>query len=225
MRAIGAIMPVIIGAVLVALALGCGQPARLEGAAAPEEIALPAPSTKGGVSVEEAIARRRSIRQFADRELSLTEMGQLAWAAQGITEPSRGLRAAPSAGATYPMELYLATREGLFHYQPVGHRLAKVASGDVRPALSGQPAVRQAPVTFVLAAVYERTRSRYGERAERYVHIEAGHIAENLHLQAVALGLASVPVGAFDDAAVARALNLPADQAPIYMVPVGHPRG
>jgi SagB-type dehydrogenase family enzyme len=207
------------------IALGCGRPAASSGA--PTETALPAPTTVGKMSLEEALAKRRSVRQFAAKDLTIEQVGQLAWAAQGITAASRGLRTAPSAGATYPLELYIVKADGVFHYLPQGHRLARLSSQDLRPGLSeaalGQGSVRQAGADFVIAAVYERTRARYGDRAERYVHMEVGHAAQNLHLQAVALGLASVPVGAFDDQAVAKALSLPADQAPLYIIPVGHP--
>lgn len=205
--------------------VSCGGPAT----GADSEIALPAPRTRGEMSVEEAMARRRSIRQFARRELTLEQVGQLAWAAQGITEPARGLRTAPSAGATYPMEIYLVKRDGVFHYLPKGHKLERVSAEDKRAALAqaalGQSSVQEAAVDVVIAAVYERTRQRYGDRAERYVHIEAGHIGQNLHLQAVALGLGSVSVGAFDDAAVSKTLGLPSEQAPLYIIPIGYAAG
>jgi len=212
-------------ALLLGVGLGCGQNAPSEEAGQQGEIALPAPVTAGQVSVEEAIAKRRSVRQFAPQDLTLAQVGQLAWAAQGITEPNRGLRAAPSAGATYPIELYLAKRDGLFRYLPQGHKLVKLSAEDRRADLCGQPSVQQAPLSVVIAAAYERTRARYGDRAERYVVLEAGHVAQNLHLQAVALGLGSVPVGAFDDQTVAKVVDLPADQTPLYIIPIGHPAG
>jgi SagB-type dehydrogenase family enzyme len=206
-------------------AVSCGRPTT----GADNEVALPTPRTKGKVSVEEALARRRSVRQFARKALTLEQVGQLAWAAQGITAPSQGLRTAPSAGATYPMEIYLAKQDGVFHYLPKGHKLERVSAQDKRAALAqaalGQSAVQQAAVDVVLTAVYERTRERYGDRAERYVHMEAGHIGQNLHLQAVALGLGSVSVGAFDDAAVSQVLGLPPDQAPVCIIPIGYPAG
>ncbi len=121
----------------------------------------------------------------------------------------------------------MVTSDGAFHYLPGSHRLVQISDRDLRADLAeaalGQGSVRQAPVSLVLAAVYERTRARYGERAERYVHMEAGHAAENVHLQAVALGLGSVPVGAFDDQRAAKVLDLPAEQAVLYIVPVGYP--
>lgn len=191
-------------------------------------IDLPDPNTDGQMSVEEAISRRRSIRRFADKKLSTEQLGQLAWAAQGITEPSQGLRAAPSAGATYPLEMYLVTPDGLFHYRPRDHSLLQLATTDLRADLAsaalGQAHVRDAPADIVIAGIYERTAGRYGERARRYVHMEAGHAAQNVHLQAVALGLGSVPVGAFDDNGVSGVLDLPADEAPLYIIPIGHPQ-
>jgi SagB-type dehydrogenase family enzyme len=193
-----------------------------------EAIELPEPSTDGDMSVEEAINRRRSIREFADKALTSEQLGQLTWSAQGTTEPGRGLRAAPSAGATYPLEMYLVTPEGLFQYRPRDHALLQLGTADLRPELAaaalGQAHVRQAPLDIVITGIYERTAGKYGDRARRYVHMEAGHAAENIHLQAVALGLGSVPVGAFDDDDVAGVLDLPADEAPLYIIPVGHPK-
>jgi len=210
-----------------ALLAGGGQAAnRL---AAGSEIALPAPRLTGPLSVEAALARRRSVRDFASRGLTLSQLGQLAWAAQGITEPRRGLRTAPSAGALYPLQLYLVTREAVYRYLPQGHRLLVVAPADRKAALAeaalGQACVRGAPLVVVMAADLGRTQGKYGARGERYVHIEAGHVGQNLHLQAVALGLGSVSVGAFDDGAVARVLGLPAGQRPVYLIAVGAKAG
>lgn len=209
--------------------VGCGQNAASESQRHPAEVALPAPQTEGEVSVEEALARRRSVRRFGSRDLTPEQISQLAWAAQGITEPTRGLRTAPSAGATYPLELYLVKGDGVYHYVPQGHKLRQLSGEDKRADLAaaalGQAWVRQAAVNFVIAAVYQRTSTRYGERAERYVHMEAGHVAQNLHLEAVALGLGSVPIGAFRDQSVSKVLELPSEQAPIYIIPVGHPAG
>ena len=195
--------------------LGQRQPA--------EPRALPAPRLKGTVSVEEALARRRSVRQFAPTPLAWEEVGQLAWAAQGITEPTRKLRTAPSAGATYPLEVYLLTPEGAYHYLPEGHRVEQLADRDLRAALGAGASAEQAPLVMVLAAVYERTRARFGDQAERYVHMEAGHVGENIQLQAVALGLGSVTIGGARDEAVRAALGLPEDQHALYVIPVGHP--
>ena len=191
------------------------------------EIALPAPRLEGDASLEETIAGRRSVREFTDEPLSLEEISQLLWAAQGITDP-RGLRSAPSAGALYPLELYLAVAEGVYYYQPPAHALHVVWKEDRRRALweAGlrQGALGEAPAIFVVTAVYERTEVKYGERAERYVQLEAGHAAQNILLQAVALELGAVPIGAFYDDQVQAALHLPADHNPLYLIPVGHPR-
>jgi SagB-type dehydrogenase family enzyme len=156
------------------------------------------------------------------------ELGQLLWALQGITS-ERGFRTAPSAGALYPLEVYIATADGHFHYDPEGHRLLETSNQDVRQALYEaalhQEPVRQAPVVFIVAAVYERTEQKYGpERSPRYVHLEAGHAAQNLLLEAVALGLGAVPIGAFQDEQIQEVLGLPIDHQPLYLIPVGRPR-
>lgn len=191
-----------------------------------EEFPLPQPRTQSTMSLEEALARRRSIRAYTSEPLSMDDIGQLFWSAQGVTR-SWGGRTAPSAGALYPLQTYAATTEGLYQYVPTSHRARRMLSEDIRQALWAaglrQGCLRQAPATFVITAVYERTSQRYGSRAERYVKMEVGHAAENLLLQAVALNLGAVVVGAFDDAAVAAALHLPAKEEPLYLIPVGHP--
>lgn len=199
--------------------------------AAQESIPLPPSRSAGPVSVEEAIHRRRSIRQFTDAGLDLKEVGQLLWAAQGITSPATGFRAAPSAGATYPLEVYLIAGKvkdldpGVYRYLSAEHRLVRVREGDLRRPLSeaalGQSPIREAPTTFLIVAVYQRTVRRYGGRAERYVHMEAGHAAQNVALQAVALGLGSVVIGAFQDNEVKRAVGLGREEEPLYLIPVG----
>jgi SagB-type dehydrogenase family enzyme len=189
---------------------------------------LPPPILKGTVSVEETLAQRRSVREFKPEALSTGQISQLLWAAQGITEKRAQLRTAPSAGATYPLNTYLVTAQGVFRYDPEKHALRPQREGDVRPALAeaalGQAWVRQAPVAIVFAAIYARTTGRYGERGRQYVQIEVGHAAENVHLQAVALGLGSVPIGAFRDEQVADALGLNPEERPLYLIPVGVPR-
>ena len=190
-------------------------------------VQLPNPSVKGKVSLEETIAKRRSQRSFRQKSLSLEQISQLLWAAQGITAKEQGFsfRAAPSAGALYPMEIYLLTRDGLFHYLPEGHMLHMLGEKDLREDLAnaalGQGAVSEAPLDIVICAVYSRITGKYGERGIRYAHIEAGHIAQNIHLEAVALGLGSVPIGAFNDDGVKKALSLPVDHDPVYIIPVG----
>jgi SagB-type dehydrogenase family enzyme len=188
---------------------------------------LPPPSLVGNLSLEELLTQRRSVRQFDGQPLPTAELSQLLWATQGISD-DRGYRTAPSAGALYPLEVYVATEDGLFHYLPEGHRCQVVSQSDVRQGLYEaalrQESVRQAPAVFVIAAVYERTAQKYGgARSPRYVHLEVGHAAQNLLLQAVALGLGAVPIGAFDDEQVQEALGLPAEHEPLYLVPVGHP--
>jgi len=184
------------------------------------------PREQSEMSLEEAIAQRRSVRDFSDQELTPAQLSQLLWAAQGITDP-RGLRAAPSAGALYPLELYVVGADGFYHYQPDGSRLTLLAEEDLRPAVWGaglkQDALRDAPAVFLITAVYQRTADKYGERAERYVHLEAGHAAQNLLLQAVALGLGGVPIGAFHDDQLQTALSLPDDHEPLYLIAVGYP--
>jgi SagB-type dehydrogenase family enzyme len=191
-----------------------------------QQIALPAPRLEGEMSLEEAIANRRSVREFTEDPLSWEEISQLLWAAQGITDP-RGLRAAPSAGALYPLELYVAVAEGVYRYLPMGHALQVVSEEDLRhdvwEAGLRQGALQEAPAIFVVTAVYQRTEAKYGDRAERYVKLEAGHAAQNILLEAVALELGAVPIGAFYDEQLETALSLPVDHKPFYLIPVGHP--
>jgi SagB-type dehydrogenase family enzyme len=179
------------------------------------------------MSLEETLAARRSVREFTEEELILEEISQLLWAAQGITAAWGG-RTPPSAGALYPLEVYAATADGLYHYVPQGHKAIVESKTDLRGELwragLSQNAIREAPAVFVVTAVYARTEKKYGERAERYVRLEAGHAAQNLLLQAVALGLGGVPIGAFYDDQVQRALSLPSDHEPLYLIPIGHPR-
>lgn len=188
-------------------------------------IDLPIPKLKGSVSVEQAIAMRQSVRQFTAAPLSLAQISQLLWAGQGITR-NWGGRAAPSAGASYPLELYITLKEGLFHYRPENHKVENITSDDVRAHLAdaalGQDAVRRAPAVIIITAVYERTRRKYRGRAERYVEIEVGHAAQNVMLQATALGLGAVPVGAFEDERIRSILKLPPDQHPLYIIAVGY---
>jgi SagB-type dehydrogenase family enzyme len=190
-------------------------------------IILPEPKKQGGISVEECIARRRSIRNFRKEDLSIEQISQILWSAQGITDQKMKFRAAPSAGALYPMELYLLCSSGVFHYLPESHKLERISNNDLRQELSdacwGQNFIADAGISIVICAVYGRTTWRYGQRGIRYVDMEAGHIAQNIHLQAVSLGLGSVPVGAFSDEKVKNLLNLPRDHQPIYIIPVGYP--
>jgi SagB-type dehydrogenase family enzyme len=189
-------------------------------------VPLPEPASHGTISLEETLASRRSVRQYTTQSLTDAEIAQLLWAAQGITRGGLG-RTAPSAGGLYPLEVYLVTAEGVFHYRPDSRDLVHIAGVDVRVPLYraavNQEAVRDAPAVFVVTAVFHRTAVKYGDRATRYVHLEAGHAAQGLLLQAVALRLGGVPIGAFDDDAVSRVLGLPPDHEPLYIIPIGHP--
>lgn len=190
-------------------------------------INLARPNTKGSMSLEQAIASRRSRRDFLPDFLTLEQIGQLAWAAQG-QEPGGRYRTAPSAGATYPLELFIVTADGLFHYLPGKHALEQLADIDIRAKLCSavweQEFIRAAPLTLVFAAEFSQTTDHYGKRGIRYVYMEAGHAAQNVHLQAESLGLGSVAVGAFDDVSVGKVLSLPDHFEPVYMVTTGYYR-
>lgn len=190
-----------------------------------EIIQLSEPDKSGSMSLEQAITVRRSRRQFQPNPLTLEQIGQLAWAAQGQDTGSR-YRTTPSAGATYPLELFVIIDKGMFRYLPDKHSLEKLIDRDLRAPLTSaaweQEFIRAAPLTLVFAARFNRTTGRYGKRGIRYVYMEAGHAAQNVHLQAEALGLGSVAVGAFDDAAVSAVLSLPDKFEPLYMVTVGY---
>jgi SagB-type dehydrogenase family enzyme len=193
-------------------------------------VELPAPRTSGRLSLEEVLARRRSVREYRDAPLTLPEAAQLLWAAYGETDAD-GHRTAPSAGALYPLEVYLVAARvegleaGVYHYLPGRHALRLVKAGDVRRDLMAaaldQACVGAAAAHVVLAAVYERTTVRYGQRGRRYVHLDAGHAGQNVYLQAEALQLATVVVGAFDDRRVQTILGLPEDQQPLSIMPIG----
>ncbi len=215
-----------VGLVLLLVAGACRQEASQGSSGG--EIKLPNPKDTGAMSVEEALSRRRSVREYSDQPLSLQEVSQILWAAQGVTS-SRGFRTAPSAGATYPMELYLTASRvtglscGLYHYQPDRHSLRLVTESELSRQLAeaslSQSWISAAPANLIIAAVYERTTRRYGQRGIRYVYMEAGHIAENVCLQAEALGLGTVVVGAFDDDAVQKVLQI--KEEPLYIMPLG----
>jgi len=184
----------------------------------------------GSVSIEKAIHTRRSVRSYKNKPVTIEQLSQLLWAAQGITS-KQGLRASPSAGALYPMELYVVASnvtdldEGVYKYDQKNHRLQLVKSGrkqiELADASLGQTSVSDGAVSIVITGIYERTSSKYGDRAVRYVHMEAGHIAQNIYLQCVSLGLGTVVVGAFDDDAVQLVIGAQADKHPLYVMPVG----
>ncbi len=194
------------------------------------KIILPEPSFSGSVSIEEALLQRRSTRHYGEGPLTVNEVSQLLWAAQGVSN-ERGYRTAPSAGATFPLETYIVVGEveniesGFYHYDPHGHTLTKIFDEDVRNELSAashnQNMLKAAPVTIVLSGIYERTSSRYGDRAVRYVHNEIGHASQNIHLQAVSLNLGTVVIGAYIDEQVDAILNIKEGETVLYMMPVG----
>lgn len=224
-------------AAVLLLLTGCGSntitiqtPIRTEESSQVMDIVLPEPRLKGAVSLEEALQKRRSVREYSNEPLDITEITQLLWAAQGVTSEWGG-RTAPSAGATYPLEIYVVAgnvnglKLGVYHYIPSVHRLSGIREGDIRRELSeaalNQSWVASAPVSIVIAAVYERTTQRYGDRGIIYVHMEVGHAAQNVCLQAVALGLGAVPVGAFEDEKVKGIIRMTGKEAPLYIIPVG----
>lgn len=198
-------------------------------AARPDVVPLPAPGKTGPLSVEEAIQRRRSVREFADTPVVLGEVSQLLWAAQGVTGRDGFKRAAPSAGAKYPMEIFVVAGNvdglapGVYRYVPSDHLLEVVRRGDLRAALCdealSQEWVEDAPLDIVIAGVYSRTMEKYGERGIRYVHIEVGAVAENVYLQAETMGLGTTFVGAFSDEGVKDLLRI--DAEPLGIMPVG----
>lgn len=195
------------------------------------EASLPAPKKKGAMSLEEAISKRSSIRDYRGESMPLAQLSQLLWSAQGITHGDR-FRAAPSAGATYPLELFAVVGDvegleaGVYRYDVSNHSLHLHITGDIRRELTDyssfkQEFIAQVSVDIVICAVYERTTDFYGQRGVRYVHMDTGHAAENIALQAVALGLDTVMVGAFDDDAVSKILRLSSELKPLYIIPVG----
>lgn len=195
-----------------------------------DRTALPEPLFNGKVSTEEALRERRSVRQYGNKPLTLQEVSQLLWAAQGITG-GYGMRTAPSAGALYPIELYLVAGRvddlaaGIYRYRPKGHELLKLAEGDKRRNLYlaslEQEAVRDGAAAIVIAAAYGRTTVKYGKRGMRYVHMEVGSVAQNIYLQAVSLKLGTVFIGAFDDEQVKRVIRMPGEEEPLAIMPLG----
>jgi len=195
-------------------------------------INLPPPRMDGNFAVEAAINLRRSIRAYSEEPVTMQDLSQLLWAGQGIIAPN-GRRTAPSAGALYPLEIYLAAglvpgiEPGVYHYIPQQHGLDPVRFADQRAALAatalGQDYIATAPVCLIIGAVYKRTSIKYGTRARRYVHMEAGHAAQNILLQATALQLSGVVVGAFDDQAIQQVLKMSLDHEPLSLIPIGRP--
>ncbi len=190
------------------------------------QIILPEPKLKHGITLEEAIAKRRSCRQFKNEKVTLGEISQLLWAAQGITHPPRRFRSTPSAGALYPLEIFIVTHEGIFHYLPRAHRLNRIKSGDFRNQLKAaalnQNPIAQAPLSIIIAAEFKRTTSKYGSRGIRYCYMESGHCGQNILLEAVSLGLEAVPIGAFHDEKVKELLQPDDNLSILYIISIGH---
>jgi len=196
----------------------------------PVFIQLPEPIVKGEMSLEEALLHRRSVREYSDAPLSLENVSQLLWAAQGVTNNTGG-RTAPSAGGLYPLEVYLVAErveglnQGIYRYIPDTHRLETVKGGKFNEELCkrslNQSWVKDGAINIVISGVYERTTKKYGERGVRYVHLEAGHAAQNICLQATALHLGAVTVGAFDDEGVRDLLEMGKGETPLYVIPIG----
>lgn len=199
-------------------------------------VRLPPPTPRGTKSLEEVILRRRSAREFMPEQLSQFQLSQILWSAQGITDSAWGLRSVPSAGATFPLELFVAcgTRsvegmnEGIYHYEVNNHSLTRHHEKDIRTELAeasvNQDIVSIALVDIIICALYSRTTSRYGGRGERYILLEVGHAGQNIYLEATALGLASVAIGAFDDDQVRELLRLDSRYSPLYIMAVGKPK-
>lgn len=191
-----------------------------------KEIKLPKQKEKGITSIEETLNKRRSVRDYKTGPLSLQQVSQLLWSASG---KNLYRRTAPSAGAAYPLEIYLVVGEveglkpGIYHYSPSRHSLEMTKGHDVRSRLSraalGQGMVEEAPVNIIIAADYGRTTGHYGQRGNRYVQMEVGHVGQNVSLQAIALSLGTVMIGAFGDKEVKELLGI--DEEPLYIIPVG----
>ena len=192
---------------------------------------LPNPSYKGNNSLEEVLLKRRSVREYKKLPLTISEVSQLLWACQGVTENTFKLRTSPSAGALYPLSVYLVVgeveglEEGVYKFNPNRHEIKLIKSGDIRDELYGflllQDCVKNAPISIVISADYNITTRKYGNRGIKYVHIEVGHVGENLYLQATALGLGTVAVGAFEDEKVRELLRIPDKEEVLYIMPVG----
>jgi SagB-type dehydrogenase family enzyme len=227
---------VILGIVVLLLGIGGVMFSRFrKQAPAPREpqggsVKLPTPVFDSEVSIEEALLKRRSVREYQAEALALGEVSQLLWAAQGITKPPR-YRTAPSAGALYPLEVYVMAGEvvdladGVYRYQPEGHSLDLIREGDWRSALRSaaldQEFIEEAPLVILIAAVYERTTGKYGDRGIPYVHMEVGTAAQNIYLQSVSLDLGTVFVGAFYDEEVKQIMGLKSEEVPLCLMPVG----
>lgn len=187
---------------------------------------LPKPALEGNKSLEECIYKRESVRSYSNKKVMIELISQILWAAQGKKGQKRTV---PSAGATYPLEIYVTIKDkGYFHYNLKKHILELLTENNICEDLGkeswNQQFIEEAYLNIIICAVYSRTTQRYGERGVRYVHIEVGHCAQNIHLEAVALELASVPIGAFQDHRVKKVMNLPKNIEPLYIIPIGYPK-
>jgi SagB-type dehydrogenase family enzyme len=201
-----------------------------ETASPPESITLPQPDLEGKMTLEQALAQRRSVRQYAPGPLSLAEVSQLLWAAHGITGPN-GKRTTPSARAVFPLEIWLAVGDvtdlapGVYRYVPEDHALSLVAAGDPREGITAaaprQAGVPTIPVVVAVVGDSALATERFGSRRERYLAMEAGFVVQDVYLQATALGLGTVAVGGYRDAPAREALGLPAGRELLLLMPVG----
>jgi SagB-type dehydrogenase family enzyme len=199
---------------------------------------LPSPVLTGNISVEEAIQNRRSVRTFSNESITIGNLSQILWAAQGITDNQSSLRAAPSAGQVYPLEIYIIVgnngvsglEDGVYHYVPSNNTIEKVLNGDLRSDLSGiangQPWVKQAPIDILITGNYLKMVDKYGDKdlSTRFVDLEAGHVGENIYLESESLGLVTVSLGSFNEKQLVQLLNIPNNETPLYIFPVGHPK-
>lgn len=192
-------------------------------------IQLTDPNLTGTLTFEAALAKRRSVRQFSSEALKRTQIGQLAWAGQGITDKQRGLRTAPSAGSIHPIELFIATNEGLFAYRPAEHSLQQTSEEDVRGRLAQATATPEPVVgagcAIIVTGSSRKLAGRFGNKSRTYLALEAGHVAQNIQLQAVCMGLGSVPVVGLDTAAVRKVCRMSRELEPLYIICVGYPVG
>ena len=231
---------IFIGIVLFIIAIGALYFFKIKGNL-PEEhhiknetISLPIPHTKKTMTLSEAISKRRSWRNYKNEPVSLEDLSHLLWTAQGITDQENKFRAAPSAGALYPLELYVVVGNitnlvpGIYHYLPDSHSLIKISDGDKRSELFGaalsQEPVAQAPATIVFTADFNRTTKKYGQKGKQFVFVEVGHAAENICLSAIALNLASITIGSFDIYTVKEIVPMADDEFPLYLLPIGKPK-
>lgn len=196
-------------------------------------IDLPKPKIESDISIEEALFKRRSVRDFLNQELSIMKISQLLWSAYGITDEERGYKTAPSAGAIFPLEIYLVINkendylnQGVYKYNNKNNQLWQISDKSIKKELTelslGQESVRQAPIVLVIAGDYQKTINKYNDRAYRYVHMEAGHVAQNVYLQTVSLNLGAVVIGAFHDRSVNDLLGLSKNLTTLYLMPIGY---